>query len=637
MSAPPRASSRSRAGKCPCSTRGSSPSTRPSGPAAGMFDVSHMGELELQGRAGRARWSTTSSRTTPPSSWTGRRSTPAPATSRAPSSTTSSSTASQAEPLASSSATPRTSPRCRRIFAQAAEDHCDFEDMSARTALIALQGPKALRRSSRSPAATRPTLSAARVVPLPRRGHRRRPLHRRAHRLHGRGRRRDLLRTGDAPTLWNRLLELGSPLGVAPAGLGARDTLRLEARLSLYGNDIDETTNPLEAGLGWVVKLDKAGLRRPRRAPGRSRPRAAAAQDRRLRDDRARHRAPRLPAAGHERQGRGRLHERQPRPDGRQEHRARLPADGDDRASARASRSTAAASPSRPSSSRRRSTSAPTDSTGALPSRGPTLDHERERHGAASSTRRITSGPRSTAASVVVGITGFAVEQLGDITLVNIDVKPGDAVVAGQGVRDHRERQDAERPLRARLAARSCKVNEELENEAGARQRGLLRQGLDGRHRRRRRRSAPHGRQGLRRVPQDRRALTQAPRRARETMMRYLPHTPDEITAMLEAIGVPSTRRALRPDPPRGAAPAPARDRARDGRGRPHDAHGGLAAEEPGRLDAVASSERASTTTTSRRRSISSCSAASSTRRTRPTRPRWRRGRSRPSSSFRPS
>ena len=42
-----------------------------------------------------------------------------------------------------------------------------------------------------------------------------------------------------------------------PAGLGARDTLRLEARLSLYGNDIDETTNPLEAGLGWVTKLDK--------------------------------------------------------------------------------------------------------------------------------------------------------------------------------------------------------------------------------------------------------------------------------------------------------------------------------------------------------------------------------------------
>src|SRR5581483_10106550 len=61
----------------------------------------------------------------------------------------------------------------------------------------------------------------------------------------------------DAPALWERLLELGKDLGLKPAGLGARDTLRLEARLSLYGNDIDETTNPIEAGLGWVVKLDK--------------------------------------------------------------------------------------------------------------------------------------------------------------------------------------------------------------------------------------------------------------------------------------------------------------------------------------------------------------------------------------------
>jgi aminomethyltransferase len=45
---------------------------------------------------------------------------------------------------------------------------------------------------------------------------------------------------------------------VKPTGLGARDTLRLEARLALYGNDIDETTNPIEAGLAWTVKLDKA-------------------------------------------------------------------------------------------------------------------------------------------------------------------------------------------------------------------------------------------------------------------------------------------------------------------------------------------------------------------------------------------
>jgi aminomethyltransferase len=57
--------------------------------------------------------------------------------------------------------------------------------------------------------------------------------------------------------LWNALLEGGARDGVAPIGLGARDTLRLEMRYALYGNDIDDTTNPLEAGLGWVVKPAK--------------------------------------------------------------------------------------------------------------------------------------------------------------------------------------------------------------------------------------------------------------------------------------------------------------------------------------------------------------------------------------------
>jgi aminomethyltransferase len=61
---------------------------------------------------------------------------------------------------------------------------------------------------------------------------------------------------GDAERLWTALLERGQQHGVMPIGLGARDTLRLEARLCLYGNDIDETTNPYEAGLGWVVKPD---------------------------------------------------------------------------------------------------------------------------------------------------------------------------------------------------------------------------------------------------------------------------------------------------------------------------------------------------------------------------------------------
>lgn len=61
----------------------------------------------------------------------------------------------------------------------------------------------------------------------------------------------------EAPRLWRTLLTLGKDLGARPAGLGARDTLRLECRMALYGNDIDETTNPFEAGLGWTVKLDK--------------------------------------------------------------------------------------------------------------------------------------------------------------------------------------------------------------------------------------------------------------------------------------------------------------------------------------------------------------------------------------------
>jgi aminomethyltransferase len=61
-----------------------------------------------------------------------------------------------------------------------------------------------------------------------------------------------------APALWRRLIEAGRPHGLVPAGLGARDTLRLEARMMLYGNDIDETTTLIEAGLGWIVSLEAA-------------------------------------------------------------------------------------------------------------------------------------------------------------------------------------------------------------------------------------------------------------------------------------------------------------------------------------------------------------------------------------------
>jgi aminomethyltransferase len=61
----------------------------------------------------------------------------------------------------------------------------------------------------------------------------------------------------DAAPVWRALLAEGSPKGLVPAGLGCRDTLRFEAGMCLYGNDIDETTTPLEAGLGWIVKLGK--------------------------------------------------------------------------------------------------------------------------------------------------------------------------------------------------------------------------------------------------------------------------------------------------------------------------------------------------------------------------------------------
>lgn len=60
-----------------------------------------------------------------------------------------------------------------------------------------------------------------------------------------------------SPILWNALLEAGKEFGIEPCGLGARDTLRLEAGLPLYGHELDEETSPLESGLGWSVKLDK--------------------------------------------------------------------------------------------------------------------------------------------------------------------------------------------------------------------------------------------------------------------------------------------------------------------------------------------------------------------------------------------
>ncbi|MCU0436276.1 MAG: glycine cleavage system aminomethyltransferase GcvT [Raineya sp.] len=60
-----------------------------------------------------------------------------------------------------------------------------------------------------------------------------------------------------AETLWNKIFEAGKDFDIQPIGLGARDTLRLEMGYCLYGNDIDDSTSPLEAGLGWVTKFTK--------------------------------------------------------------------------------------------------------------------------------------------------------------------------------------------------------------------------------------------------------------------------------------------------------------------------------------------------------------------------------------------
>ncbi len=140
-------------------------------------------------------------------------------------------------------------------FAAAARAVCDFEDVSDGTALLALQGPRALGILSQAGISLDPsTVTTFRFAPgtiagiqclIARTGYT------------GEDGVELFCAWDDAPALWRALLEAGNTYGIEPVGLGARDTLRLDARLSLYGNEIDETTNPLEAGLAWVTKLDK--------------------------------------------------------------------------------------------------------------------------------------------------------------------------------------------------------------------------------------------------------------------------------------------------------------------------------------------------------------------------------------------
>jgi aminomethyltransferase len=148
-------------------------------------------------------------------------------------------------------------PKISAHFAEALRGRADFRDESDETALIAVQGPRALELLAlcqasidasqlRSFRFANGTLAGVSVT-IARTGYT------------GEDGVELFVPNQGAAQVWNALLDAGHALGAEPIGLGARDTLRLEARLSLYGNEIDETTNPIEAGLGWVVKLDKPG------------------------------------------------------------------------------------------------------------------------------------------------------------------------------------------------------------------------------------------------------------------------------------------------------------------------------------------------------------------------------------------
>ncbi len=142
------------------------------------------------------------------------------------------------------------------LFENAAKDHCEYRDLSDATALLALQGPNAFAILARAgadaatlhelaPFTFRDAVVCNVQTTVARTGYT------------GEDGVEIFCPWDDAPKLATMLMELGKDLGLVPVGLGARDTLRLEARLSLYGNEIDETINPIEAGLGWTVKLDK--------------------------------------------------------------------------------------------------------------------------------------------------------------------------------------------------------------------------------------------------------------------------------------------------------------------------------------------------------------------------------------------
>ncbi len=139
------------------------------------------------------------------------------------------------------------------LRARTAEFAVDLTDETLMTSLLAIQGPAAAGilagltdvdlGSLRNYSATEATVAGQPVL-LARTGYT------------GEDGFEIFTRWDHGPALWAALLEAGEPRGLVPCGLGARDTLRLEAGMPLYGNELDRETTPFEAGLGWAVQLD---------------------------------------------------------------------------------------------------------------------------------------------------------------------------------------------------------------------------------------------------------------------------------------------------------------------------------------------------------------------------------------------
>ena len=131
----------------------------------------------------------------------------------------------------------------------------EMHNISDKTSLLAVQGPKALETIQKLTSADLPaipyysfakgTVAGCSNVIISNTGYT------------GAGGFELYFENQHAETIWNALMEAGKEFGIKPSGLGCRDTLRLEMAFCLYGNDIDDTTSPLEAGLGWITKFTK--------------------------------------------------------------------------------------------------------------------------------------------------------------------------------------------------------------------------------------------------------------------------------------------------------------------------------------------------------------------------------------------